>query len=42
MSLKQFAEVESVNVSMTGYAVGTDEEDIDNAWDDIKEYYGLQ
>lgn len=42
MSLEKFAEVDNVNVSMTGYSVGTDEEELENAWNDIKGHYGLQ
>ncbi len=42
ISLSDYAEIENVNVNMTGYAcVAEDGETLEIAWDSIKENYGL-
>ena len=41
MSLADYAEISDINVEMTGYACGTDDETLDTAWDSIKLNYGL-
>jgi len=41
MSLDDYAEISDINVTMTGYACGAEDETIDTAWDSIKGNYGL-
>lgn len=41
MSLADYADLTDLNVTMTGYACGTDDETLDTAWDSIKGNYGL-
>ncbi len=41
ISLSDYAEVENINVTMTGYACGAEGETLDTAWDSIKENYGM-
>lgn len=41
MSLTDYADLTDINVTMTGYACGAEDESLDTAWDSIKENYGL-
>ena len=41
MSLADYADLTDINVTMTGYACGAEDETIDSAWESIKSNYGL-
>ncbi len=41
MSRSEYAEISDVNITITGFAIGTDEEELENAWTDIKDHFGL-
>ena len=41
MSLAEYSELSDINVTMTGYACGAEEESLDTAWESIKGNYGL-
>ena len=41
MSLADYSELSDINVTMTGYACGAEEESLDTAWESIKGNYGL-
>lgn len=41
MSLVDYAGLDDINVTMTGYACGAEGESLDTAWDSIKGNYGL-
>lgn len=41
MSLADYADLSDINVTMTGYACGAEDETLDTAWDSIKANYGL-
>lgn len=41
MSLADYVELTDMNVEMTEYVCGTDDEAIDTAWNNIKVNYGL-
>ena len=41
MSLAEYSGLSDINVTMTGYACGTEGESLDTAWDSIKGNYGL-
>lgn len=41
MSLADYADLTDINVTMTGYACGAEEESLETAWDSIKGNYGL-
>ena len=41
MSLTEYADLSDINVTMTGYACGTEDESLDTAWESIKGNYGL-
>lgn len=41
MSLADYAALSDINVTMTGYACGAEDESLDTAWDSIKGNYGL-
>lgn len=41
MSLAEYSELSDINVTMTGYACGAEDETIDTAWESIKANYGL-
>lgn len=41
MSLADYADLTDINVTMTGYACGAEEESLEAAWDSIKGNYGL-
>lgn len=41
MSLDDYVEISDINVTMTGYACGAEDETIDTAWESIKGNYGL-
>ena len=41
MSLAEYADLSDINVTMTGYACGAEDETIDTAWESIKGNYGL-
>lgn len=41
MSLADYSELSDINVTMTGYACGDEDETIDTAWESIKGNYGL-
>lgn len=41
MSLAEYADLTDINVTMTGYACGAEDESLDTAWDSIKGNYGL-
>ena len=41
MSHAEFSEVTDLNVSMTGYACGTEDLELENAWETISQNYGV-
>ena len=41
IGMSEYASLEDLNISMSAYAVGTDDEEMENAWKDIKAHYGL-
>ncbi len=41
ISLSDYAEIENINVTMTGHACSVEGETLETAWDSIKENYGL-
>lgn len=41
MSLTDYAGISDINVTMTGYACGVEDESLDTAWDSIKSNYEL-
>jgi len=41
MSLTEYADLSDINVTMTGYACGAEDESLDTAWESIKGNYGL-
>lgn len=41
MSLAEYADLSDINVIMTGYACGAEDESLDTAWESIKGNYGL-
>lgn len=41
MSVADYAALDNINVTMTGYACGADDMDMESAWDAIKSNYGL-
>lgn len=41
MSLADYAEISDINVTMTGYACGAEDEELSTAWESIKGNYGL-
>lgn len=41
MSLADYSELSDINVTMTGYACGAEDESLDTAWESIKGNYGL-
>ena len=41
MSLAEYAGISDINVTMTGYACGAEDESLDTAWESIKGNYGL-
>ena len=41
MSLADYADLTDINVTMTGYACGAEDESLDTAWESIKGNYGL-
>ena len=41
MSLTDYAEISDINVTMTGYACGAEDEELSTAWESIKGNYGL-
>ena len=41
MSLAEYADLSDINVTMTGYACGAEDESLDTAWDSIRGFYGL-
>ncbi len=41
MSLADYVDLTDINVTMTGYACGAEDETIDTAWESIKANYGL-
>lgn len=41
MSLAEYSELSDINVTMTGYACGTEDKSLDTAWESIKGNYGL-
>ena len=41
MSLSDYADLSDINVTMTGYACGAEDETLDTAWESIKGNYGL-
>ncbi|MBP3453516.1 MAG: hypothetical protein J6M20_07360 [Clostridia bacterium] len=41
MSLAEYSELSDINVTMTGYACGAEDETLDTAWESIKGNYGL-
>ena len=41
MSLAEYSELSDINVNMTGYACGTEGEEMSTAWESIKGNYGL-
>ena len=41
MSHAEFSEVTELNVSMTGYACGTEDLELENAWETISQNYGV-
>lgn len=41
MSMADYVDLTDINVTMIGYACGTDDETLDTAWDSIKLNYGL-
>ena len=36
----EYADLDNINITMTCYAMGTNEEELDTAWTDIKAHYG--
>ena len=41
MSLADYADLTDINVTMTGYACGAEDEELSTAWESIKGFYGL-
>ena len=41
MSLTDYSELSDINVTMTGYACGAEDESLETAWESIKANYGL-
>lgn len=41
MSLADYSELSDINVTMTGYACGAEDESLDTAWDSIKGNYNM-
>lgn len=41
ISRADYGSLEDINISITAYAVGTDDEEMENAWKDIKAHFGL-
>lgn len=39
ISNKEYAGIDDLNYSVTGYGIGTDDEELENAWSDLKETY---
>ena len=41
IGMSEYGSLEDLNISMAAYAVGTDDEEMENAWGDIKAHFGL-
>lgn len=41
MSRAEFSQVGEIDVSMTGYACGTEDLELENAWEAISQNYGV-